>query len=321
MIRNRSILPLLAGALLTSACASFEAMPRPVTEAMIREEFRDDAVMARMSTLNDMEAKRELRNRAVNYRLGLADDQYAKFLVALGIDAKGSNLGLDLGVTALSSVGSVVTKGANEISAGVAALTGARGAINRELYYEKTLPAIISSINANRLRAKTEILRHLRNDNVVQYPFEQAVSDLKEYRLSAQLDLAITQITTESGQRQGAAVEEYRNATKSCGPNEEVGDYWGRLNDLVYGLAEDAFANGDPAAGSPQAAMLSDLATIDKIMGASPAATGQSATTAAEANAQAGSIMAKAREYCTKEALESLFSRITAATNRSIPND
>lgn len=321
MIRSRSVLPLLAGALLTGACASFEAMPRPVTEAMIRPEFRDEAVMAEMSRLTDMEAKRELRNRAINYRLGLADDQYAKFLVALGIDAKASNLGLDLGVTALSSVGSVVTKGANEISAGVAALTGARGAINRELYYEKTLPAIISSINANRLRAKTDILRHLRNDNVVQYPFEQAISDLKEYRLSAQLDLAITQITTESGQRQGAAVEEYRNATKSCGPNEEVGDYWGRLNELVYGLAEDAFAGGDPAAGSPQAQMLTDLATIDKLMGASPSATGQPAASADEAEAEAGSIMAKAREYCTKEALESLFTRITAATNRSIPND
>lgn len=321
MIRNRSILPLLASALLTSACASFEAMPRPVTEAMIRAEFRDEAVMAKMGTLTDMEAKRELRNRAISYRLGLADDQFADFLIALGIDAKGSNLGLDLGVTALSSVGSVANKGANEVSAGIAALTGARGAINRELYYEKTLPAIITSINANRLRAKTEILRHLRNDNVVQYPFEQAVADLKEYRLSAQIDLAITQITTESGQRQGAAVEEYRNATRSCGPNEEVGDYWGRLNDLVYGLAEDAFAAGDPVAGSPEAGMLADLATIDKIVAPSPSATGQSATTAADADAQARSIMTKSREFCTKEALESLFSRITAATNRSIPND
>lgn len=321
MARSAILLLSASLTLLTGGCASFEAMPRPVTEAMIRPEFRDEAVMAQLSTLTDMEAKRELRNRAVTYRLGLADDQFADFLVALGIDAKSSNLGLDLGVTALSSVGTVVTKGANEISAGVAALTGARGAINRELYYEKTLPAIISSINASRLRAKTEILRHLRNDNVIQYPFEQAVSDLKEYRLSAQLDLAITQITTESGQRASAAVEEYRNATKSCGPDAEIGDYWGRLNDLVYGLAEDGTANGVPAAGSPEAQMLADLAAIDKIVGESPSANGQPAAGAAEANAQAGSIMAKARDYCTKEALESLFSRITTATNRSIPDD
>jgi hypothetical protein len=320
MIRNLSILPLLGACFLTGACASFEAMPRPVPEASIRAEFRDEAVMDKLDTLTDMEAKRELRNRAVTYRLGLADDKFAAFLVALGIDVKSSNLGLDLGITGLSSLGAVVAeKSANEISAAVAALTGARGAINRELYYEKTLPAIISSINANRLRVKTDILRHLRNDNVVQYPFEQALADLKEYRVAAQLDLAITQITTESGQRAAAAVEEYRNATKSCGPSEEVGDYWGRLNDLVYGLAADGTANGPPAAGSPEEDMLADLATIVKIVGESPSATAQPATDAAGANAQAGSIMAKASEFCTKEALESLFGRITAATNRSIP--
>jgi len=293
-------------------------MPKPIldvtTATTIPAEYQMAKALEDMGDLTDATKKRELRNRVAAVYLAAADARYHEFRSALAKDMKGSNFGLDLGVLGLSGLGSIAKGAANEFSAGAAALTGTRASLNKELYFEKTLPALIVSMEANRLKPRGEIMRHLREDDVVQYPLEQAFADIANYQMAASLDGAIEQITTAAGQAAAIEVQNYENALKSCGPTSEVAGYWGRLNDFVYGLSEGAAA-GVPAAGTAEADQLADLAQTADILGLAPAT---AAANQKDAEAQAAAIMAKAASYCTQGALTSLFDQISSKTGRVI---
>jgi hypothetical protein len=219
---------------------------------------------------------------------------------------------------ALTSVGSIANSAANELSAAASGLAGAQGAMNKELYFDKTLPAIVSAMETNRLRMRANIMKRLREDDIVQYPLEQAFADIGDYRLATNLDNAIQQITTAAGQREAVAVQEYQNATDSCHPTDAVGDLWGRVNGFVSDLVEDAFA---PSIAPPDSKdeMLKDLATTLAIVKGDENAVVVSATTLAEATAQANEIRdVTTEDYCSESAVQGLIDKIKDKTGRTV---
>lgn len=301
--------------LATGGCASFEGMPRPAPPSAVESYYSLREVRGRIDAETDPMKQRAIRNGAVAMHIRAADEEYVNFLVSLGVNRKGANLLLDVGAIGLSSIGAVSTGSANEISAAVAALSGARGSVNKELYYEQTLPAIIGAMEANRLRVKGEIRTHLLNDDVTQYPIEQAMSDLVEYRLSQSLDRAILQVTKDSGQNEELERERYDNATHSCSPQADLQPYWRRINHYVRGLA-DAAKSGAPAAGSDDDAKLETLAKIATMLNGNAVT---KAGTATEAQAQATAIMRAVIQYCTKETATALIAKIATETGGSVP--
>lgn len=307
-----------SGAMLlaTTACASFEGMPRPVTQPMAAEYLAGDKAIQDQIQANieagEMDAARAVRNDAVWAHIRAADGQFTNFVTSLSKHMRGSNFGLDLGGVLLSSLGAVATGSANELSAAAAALTGARGSVNRELYFEKTMPAILSAMKTNRLQVKTEIARHLINDDVLRYPLQQALADLKDYELAASIDLAIEQITTAAGEARDDQIRQYANATESCGPTEDVAPFWGRLNNFAYRLAESA-VGGVPAAGSDNAKNLQALAdTFQVVTGTAT----EPAKNTDEANVQVETIIDARSQYCTANAASTLLAAIHTKTGQ-----
>jgi hypothetical protein len=260
----------------------------------------------------DEDDKRAIRNAAVAMYLDAADREYINFLISLGAGRKGVNLLLEGGTIALSSIGAVSNGSANEISAAVAALTGARGAIDRELYYQQTLPAIVGAMEANRLHIKTQIRTHLLNDDLTQYPVEQAWADLSEYRLAQSLDRAILQVTKNAAQAAEAQANRYENATQSCGPTSALEPFWGRINDFVFTLAKAA-AGGAPA-GTEKDKKLKALAEVFQMVTGTAA---EPATSEAAATAQAEAIVIAAEKYCTVPAATTLLADIATKTGMS----
>jgi hypothetical protein len=294
-----------------TACASFEGMPQPVTPAMATEYLTQVAAIQKdIDAAVGEQRKREVRNNAVWAHIRAADAQYVRFVIALNRTGKGSNFGLDLAGVLASSAGAIANGAANELSAAAAALTGARGSINRELYFEKTLPAIESAMQANRIRVKTAIATRLIADNVDRYPLQQALADLNDYQLAPSLNVAIQEITKSAGVAADQAQRRYENAVESCGPSKDVGDNWGRLNDFVWGLADAA--DGTPAeAGGDKAKKRKALADVHGLM------TGKvvsEAMTKTAAEAQIQEIVAAAQKYCTKTSSEQLLAEIATKT-------
>lgn len=312
-----NVIAALAG-ITMSGCASFNSMPSPVipfnAATTIPPDYERVHVLEAMSAETDPLRRRELRNRTASLYVAAADARYYQFRISLSRDARGSSLGLDIAALAAGTIGSVAKSAANELAAAAAGLTGARASVNRELYFERTLPAIVSQMDTNRLRIRAEIFRRLREDDVVQYPLEQAFADIHTYEMAGSLDGAIQQITTAAGNANNVAFLNYENAVESCQPQPALRPYWRALNEFIYGLAE---AGTNPTAtGNPE--KLADLAKILDMVNNRAAGTTAPATGADAATLQANGIADRSESFCTVNSLTALFAQIQAATQRTI---
>lgn len=245
-------------------------------------------------------ASRAYRDAFIAVHLAAIDARFYEFRGKLSAQSKSANLGLELGVLALTGAGSVVTTPlANILSAGGAGLTGTKAAVSKEVYFERTLPAIMASIEARRIAARAPILAGLAKD-VAGYPLVQAIADLYAYQNSASIDGAIGQITASAAGEVVRAEDLYTDITPACSrPDKGVGADW---DDFATGLAK--LTPGTAAADQT-------LISIGKMVGADvvpPAApTLDAITDKVEAT------------YCTRSEMKALMGRINTATGVTFP--
>jgi len=136
------------------------------------------------------------RNAIIVKRLRGYDLTYAQFTRQLLGTSNSLNLGTDLAGIALggltSTVGGAGAKSA--LGAASAGILGANAAINKDIFYQKTIPALISQMDANRAKALLPILKGMTLGDD-KYPLAQAMSDLGLYRDAGSLPSAISTIT------------------------------------------------------------------------------------------------------------------------------
>lgn len=213
-IFERSII--LAFSFLLVGCASFSGRPEPVTPVKqilaVTQDFPRTKAILRGSLPNDSDRgglpRRQWRDMVVDIYVHAADARYRAFLAQLSRQTKGVNLGHDLLIIGLSGGASIAGKStANALSAAVAGLAGSRASISKELYFEKTLPALIAGMESARLKQKIMIYTKLRTEDVNSYPLGVALSDVDSYEASASLDAGIAQVTAAAT---AAAAEEQR---------------------------------------------------------------------------------------------------------------
>ena len=106
-------------------------------------------------------------------------------------------------------------RAANILSAGGASLTGAKASLNKEVYFEKTLPALVASMDARRLTLKVAVLQKMRMP-IDAYSLSEAILDLATYQLSASIDGAIEQITGDANTAKEVATRSYTNLVATC---------------------------------------------------------------------------------------------------------
>lgn len=289
----RPILLLPIFAPLLASCASFNAMPDPVltvreTDQMVRP-LTVPIVISEMAKLQDEGQRKTYRNQVIATYLAAADARYIDFLRSLSRQSKASNFGLDLATLSLSSVAAIAKSAANELSTGAAIATGARGSLNKEVYFEKTLPAVIAAMEARRITVRGEIEKRMQGEGADTYTLEQGFADIMRYQMATTLDGAIQEITSSAGERESEAKEEYKDAVKSCTPPTTLRPIWREINKRVYDLAE---------AGEGE-----KLASAAEAVGAEKNA---------DANEQAAAVMKAVTQKCTVAEAEALLARIPA---------
>ena len=150
------------------------------------------------------------------------DSRYNAFRRDLSRHMKGGNIGFDLVGLALTGTASVWSKGADELAAGATGLAGARASLNRELYFEKTLPALVSYMDAERLTVRGQILTGLAQPEAT-YTIEKLFSDLSRYEAAGSLDRAIAQASSDASAQVAEAKRDYSKAIEVCDVDDEVG--------------------------------------------------------------------------------------------------
>jgi len=155
--------------------------------------------------------RKKLRNEIILNRLLAYDLQFSLFQEALYKEGIVSNLSLDILGMGVGIAGGVVTQATTSriLSALSGGISGSRTAINKNLYYERTLPALLALMIANREKIKIEIYTGSQQEDAV-YPLGQAISDLERYFIAGSIPGAIASVNEEAGKKQAQATIEFK---------------------------------------------------------------------------------------------------------------
>lgn len=140
-----------------------------------------------------------LRNEIVLNRIRAYDIEFDDFEKRLNGDANSLTVGGDLVLLILNGLGA--TTGAASTKAALAAASagviGAQAAIDKDLYYQKTLPALLAQMEANRTTVKLTILTGLNLDDS-KYPLVRAELDLDALKRAGGIPASIQNITQKA---------------------------------------------------------------------------------------------------------------------------
>jgi hypothetical protein len=179
-----------------AACDSVQGYPQDPDNLTAVVASFDPTWDADYSFSPDSEARRRYRDLIILNRMRTYDIEFDNF--ERGLYGQGNSLAVagSLATITMGAVGGVagaaVTKAALNVAS--SAVTGAEGAISKELYYQRTLPALISQMEANRTNAKVSILTGIKQPDSL-YTLVQAYADLEILKAAGGVPLAISNVT------------------------------------------------------------------------------------------------------------------------------
>lgn len=146
------------------------------------------------------EAARRYRDRIAHTRLRAIDIHYAIFIREVTGGRIAFNTSTDLAVIGLSAAGAIT--GASSTKSILAAISGgivgARGVIDKEVFYERTLPVIIQAMEAGRKAERVRILEGLSAEPSA-YTMGQALADIENYYHAGTFVYALNRILDTTG--------------------------------------------------------------------------------------------------------------------------
>jgi hypothetical protein len=196
-----------------AACAAFRGAPVSVisTNAAIlaNQIYLSEDAITKFNSSSDADrgglTKRQWRDTVINAYIEVIDLRYTDFREELNAETAALNLGVDLAALGLTAAGAVAGTGAvHALSAASVGVIGAGAAFNKDVYYQKTLPALFAAMDTNRTQALIGIRTSQKSDEVI-YPLGIALSDVRSYEAAGSIETAIAKLTAIANQASGDA--------------------------------------------------------------------------------------------------------------------
>ncbi len=193
------------------------------------------------------------RDKVISARLVMINLEYLKWLRTVTADKQLLDTGTDVLILSLNlaatATGGAATKTVfSAISAGV---TGSKTAIDKHYYYEKTAPALVAAMNAQRKVVLTGILDGMNMD-LEDYSFEQALADVYQYYQAGTFMGAVTSIHADSGAKEKKADEAIAKISK---PTLDEKEAVKELQPVWTKLYSEVNSGSVPAAGALRKAL------------------------------------------------------------------
>ncbi|WP_294039751.1 hypothetical protein [Sphingomonas sp.] len=202
----------------SGGCASFSGMPKSVTAYRqpngLIKDMRDGLAYVNAAGISDVERKRR-RDDEITLYMAAADAQFANFLGSLSSERNGANVALDIAGSAAAGVGSVVTNAAPELAALAGFIGNTKTSINKELYFERTLSALIVAMQTNRLKVRAQIEEHKKLP-ASDYTLEMAYAELRDYEVAGSINGAIGELNVAAAKSFSDAKGDYSRAVTAC---------------------------------------------------------------------------------------------------------
>ena len=148
------------------------------------------------------------RNSFMDGRIALYNIRYIRFVRDLGVDKQHLDAATDILILGLSlagaSTGALQSK--TNLATAAAAVTGTKIAIDKHFYFDKSIQALVSTMNAQR---KTILVRMMegRMKTVIEYPLTRVLDDLSDYELAGTLIGAINILQADAADKEKKADE------------------------------------------------------------------------------------------------------------------
>lgn len=197
-----------------TACSSYGGMQEPLSSSDKYQSIcPSQADISRFEAATP-ETRGTIRDDVLSECIDRVDQKYQQFKVQLQKEFVGTNLTIDLLSLGLAS-GATLASGstAKNLSAGAATVIGAGTAINKDVFFQQTLPAIESSMDANRDKVHTLIIdAESRDSKAVSYTLSRARSDIEAYQDAGNIYTAISKLTAGANQDASDAKTALQNA-------------------------------------------------------------------------------------------------------------
>ena len=204
--------------LLNGGCSTFSGYPQKNGDSKaelqeLQRLYYGPDILSKYETLAPGSSERlAYRNNVINGRILAIDDNYQDFIRQFASFENGSNLAIDavvLGTSGAAALSPTVSS-ARVLAAIAAGFAGLRGSIDKNLFYQKTWPVLVSQMDALRLAELVKIRTGLQLSDD-RYPLTEGLVDLQGYYMAGTLPGAISGIATSSGDTSAQANDELKN--------------------------------------------------------------------------------------------------------------
>lgn len=220
LIQGAAILCIVA----LSGCATIQHGGAPIPAFNLEndikeltETFGTKASIAKYYQLKG--DKTSARDEFIDGRLALYNIRYLVFIRDLGVDKQHLDAATDILLLGVGLAGTLTggLRSKTNLAAFAALITGTKISIDKHFYFEKTVPALVATMNAQRKEVLIRIMRG-RQLGTDKYPFTQALADLYDYEQAGTLIGAINIIQVDAGAKEVKADGEIRFiATRDTG--------------------------------------------------------------------------------------------------------
>ena len=226
---------LLAGGASVGGCSSIEGYQRRPEAIQViankREAFFGVKAEAVYNATVPEADRRKLRDRIIYGKMEVIEYDFEALERAL--NSTGNSVGLvgDLSVLTLTGIAS--TTGGEATKSALAALSsgvvGAQGAVSKNLYFQRTLPALLAQMDANRAKVQATIIASLISKSDAEYPLSAAAIDLRRLIRAGSIPASVTQITEQAAKDKEEADKKLnivRDVSSSTSPSTKALTDW-----------------------------------------------------------------------------------------------
>jgi hypothetical protein len=196
--------------------------------------------------------KGQWRDLVIEDCIGRVDSQYAAFTASLHKEAAGTGLGFGITGFALTGAGAVAAKTtANALSAASTALTGIGAEVNKDLFYQKAIPAIVAQMDANRETVLGSIKTSEKSDPTgLAYTLWDAQHDIRNYQAAGSIDRAISTITAAAQQSATDSVRTIKALETVGVVDDDSQAFQVKVDSCVHKISADSRADLDRVASA-----------------------------------------------------------------------
>lgn len=181
---------------------------------------------------------RDMRNRIQNRALAVIDLRFNAFVRDLTADRADSSAAVAGTTLGASTAGAFVdsVKAKTNYALFAAGVVGAFGIVDKNYFYEKTVPALVAGMRAARANVLLRI-RQGQNETLESYGGVAALQDLEDYYAAGTLLASIAEITTRAEADAAAALTQVRELEV---PTQERIDHHKRISKAIFAIQDQA---------------------------------------------------------------------------------